>query len=148
MFAVKKPVVPAAATNNPLSPEDVARRLQAELCAAELESILAVGRHPEWVGEFLPLLLEDETKNFGGPRLRAIMKFALVALPDLHDDFWLRRTTSANAFVAHVKAGALVTQYEQYRRRPPKPKKHGWAADRPENLNVWTPGRRHKPSVI
>jgi len=148
LFAVNKPVVPAAATNNPLFSADAARRAQAELCAAELESILAVGRHPEWVGEFIRVLSADAIENFGGPRLRAIMKFALFTLPALHDDFWLRRTTSAKAFIAHVKAGPLVEQYEQYRQKPPKPKPHPWAADRAETLNVWPADRPHKPNSL
>lgn len=146
LVAVKKTVVFAAATNNPVSAFDAARLAQAELCAAELESVLGLRKHPEWVGEFLPLLSQDETENFGGPRLRAIMKFALVNWPEGGDDFWLRRTTSAKAFITHVKAGALVAQYEQHRQKPPKPKSRGWAANRPESLNVWE--GPHKPNSL
>jgi hypothetical protein len=146
LFAVNKTVAPAASTNNPVQELADPRRVQAESCAAELDNILACEKHPEWVEEFLPLLSQDETANFGATRLKQIMHFALVTLPKAGDYFWLRRTISAKSFKKHIEGEELIAQFERYRR--PHSKTNTWAADRPDNLNKWEDWRPHKPSVI
>jgi hypothetical protein len=121
-LAVTKTVIPAESAIWAKSELPALRRRQAELCAAELEELLRVAKQPQWTEDFLSLLSKSETPNFGAPRLRRVMYFALATLPEEGDDFWLRRTTSAKSFIKHFQGEALRAQLEQFHGPLKKPR--------------------------
>lgn len=94
-----------------------AQRTEAEVCSATLERLLSVGKHPEWIEDFLPVFSADASAAFFGPRLRDLMQFAFVtSLEEIGDNFWVLRTTGAKNFIQHLRKRNLSKQYESHLR--------------------------------